>query len=71
MIDRMQGGAESALPPQVGQFRETALDLAAGARERLSEGTDLVRNYVIRNPARALGIALGMGVLLGWLIKRR
>jgi len=71
MIDRMQEGAQSALPPQVEHLRETALDLAANARERLSEGTDLVRNYVIRQPARALGIALGMGILLGWLIKRR
>ena len=71
MIDRMQQGAESALPPQVEQLRETALDLAASARERLASGTDLVRTYVIRQPARALGIALGMGVLLGWLIKRR
>lgn len=71
MIDRIQERPESGLPPQVEHLKETALDLAASARERLSEGSDLVRNFVIRQPARALGIALGTGILLGWLIKRR
>lgn len=71
MIDRIQERPETDLPPQMEHLKETALDLAASARERLSQGTNLVRSYVIRQPARALGIALGTGILLGWLIKRR
>jgi ElaB/YqjD/DUF883 family membrane-anchored ribosome-binding protein len=71
MIDRIQERAETGLPPQVEQLRERALDMAATARERLGEGTDLVRGFVTRHPARSLGIALGMGIILGWLIKRR
>ncbi len=30
-----------------------------------------LRDYIVKEPTRALGIALGMGVILGWLIKRR
>ncbi len=70
MIDRIQG-LESALGPQADELKEKALEYAASAREMLSGGTDKVKNYVAKEPARALGIALGLGVLLGWLIKRR
>jgi len=70
MIDRIQG-LESALGPQADELKERALEYAASAREVLSEGTDKVKTFVVNEPARALGIALGLGVLLGWLIKRR
>ena len=70
MIDRIQG-LESALGPQADELKERALEYAASARELLSEGTDKVRDFVLKEPARALGVALGLGVLLGWLIKRR
>lgn len=51
--------------------KEKALDFAASAKERLTLGGDAIKTYTIEQPARALGLALGMGVLLGWLIKRR
>jgi ElaB/YqjD/DUF883 family membrane-anchored ribosome-binding protein len=51
--------------------KESALDMAASARERLSQGQAFVREFTLREPAKALGIAAGIGVLLGWLIKRR
>jgi len=70
MIDRIQG-LESALGPQADELKERALEYAASACEVLSEGTDKVKTFVVNEPARALGIALGLGVLLGWLIKRR
>lgn len=70
MIDRMQG-LESEFGPQAEQLKERALEYAATARERLAEGSESVRQYIAREPARALGIALGVGVLLGWMIKRR
>jgi len=70
MIDRIQD-VGAGFGPQADQLREKALDLAAAARERLAKGTDVVRDYTIQQPAKALGLALGMGVLLGWLIKRR
>jgi len=70
MIDRIEDiGAGYA--PQLDDVKEQALVYAAAARERLAEGRDKVRAYIVNEPARALGIALGVGVLLGWLIKRR
>jgi ElaB/YqjD/DUF883 family membrane-anchored ribosome-binding protein len=70
MVDSTQG-LESGFGARVDDVKEKALDLAATAREQLSGGGQLVRDYIVKEPARALGIALGMGVILGWLIKRR
>jgi len=70
MIDRVQG-LESSYGPQAEELKEKALEYAATAREQLVQGSEKVRGYVVQQPARALGIALGVGVLLGWLIKRR
>ena len=69
MIDRMQG-LESAYGPQAEEMKERALEYAATAREQLSMGSERIRDYVVKEPRR-LGIARGVGVLLGWLIKRR
>jgi ElaB/YqjD/DUF883 family membrane-anchored ribosome-binding protein len=70
MIDRIQN-LEATLGPQAEEVKERALEYAAVARERLAEGSEMVKGYVVKEPVRALGIALGVGVLLGWLIKRR
>jgi len=70
MIDRIQN-LESNYGPQLDEMKEQALIYAASARERLAEGREKVRDYIVNEPARALGIALGVGVLLGRLIKRR
>jgi len=70
MIDRIQG-LESALGPQADEWKERAMEYAASAREMLAGGTDSIKDYAVKEPARALGVALGLGVLLGWLIKRR
>ena len=48
-----------------------AMEYVGTARERIAEGAAFVKDYVAKQPARALGIALGLGVALGWLIKRR
>lgn len=69
MIDRLE--KSDGFSMQVEQAREQALELAATAREQWAEGRRHVKNYIMTHPERALGIALGMGVLLGWLIKRR
>lgn len=70
MIDRMQG-LESSYGPQAEELKERALEYAAVARERLAEGSDRLREFVVKEPTRALGIALGVGVFLGWMLKRR
>ena len=72
MVDRTQDLEASQVPGLgVGDLKERALELAATAREQLSGGSRLVREYIVKEPTKALGVALGMGVILGWLIKRR
>jgi ElaB/YqjD/DUF883 family membrane-anchored ribosome-binding protein len=71
MNDRIPEIDGGALGAPLEQAREHALELAAALRERVAEGSESIRAYTLNQPARALGIALGVGVLLGWLIKRR
>ncbi len=70
MIDRIRE-AEGGLGAPTEMLRERALDMMAVAREKSAQGVEAVRQFTINKPAQALGAALGMGVLLGWLIKRR
>lgn len=70
MVERTQG-LEAGLGASAEAIKERALEITATAREQLSGGTQVLRNYIVKEPMRALGIAVGMGVLLGWLIKRR
>lgn len=70
MIDRAED-ATAGWNPQAEELKEMALQYATAAQERLAEGSERVKDYVVRQPARALGIALGLGVLVGWMIKRR
>lgn len=68
MSERIQAaGAPKAGPGA----KERALEAAATAKESLGFGLGVVRRYIEKEPARALGLALGVGVLLGWIIKRR
>lgn len=69
MIDRLRD--VEGFGPTAEAAKEKALDFAATAKERLGLGGQAIKSYTIEQPARALGLALGMGVLLGWLIKRR
>ena len=69
MYDRVQG-TKSEFTPQLEEIRAMARQDVAVARERLAEGRDMVRDYVAREPVKALGVALCIGVVLGWLIKR-
>jgi ElaB/YqjD/DUF883 family membrane-anchored ribosome-binding protein len=70
MSDRTQG-LEEVLGSSVDDLKERALEATATVREKLSGGSQILRDYIVKEPTRALGIALGMGVILGWLIKRR
>jgi len=73
MIDRIQSlqDLQENLGPQAEEIKERMLEATAAARERMGEGLQALRGFVTEKPAQALGLALGMGVLLGWLIKRR
>ncbi len=70
MIDRIQP-SEAGFADQAEELKAQALEYAVTAQAKFSEGSELLKTYVTKQPARALGIALGVGVVLGWLIKRR
>jgi len=70
MIDRLQSTG-AGYSDQAEEIQAMALEYAEAAKMRLAEGGEFVKDYVTKQPARALGIALGVGVVLGWLIKRR
>lgn len=70
----MDGRIETASPgpsAEAGGLQDRALEFAATARESVSGGMGKVKEYIGKQPVRALGVAFGIGVLLGWLIKRR
>ena len=70
MFDRIQD-LQTSLGPQADQLQEQAAILTASAREKWAEGQEFARNFIAEKPAQALACALGLGVALGWLIKRR
>ena len=69
----MSSASSQAAHPAGGQgdVKERALEFAATAREQVSGRTRGLREYIVKEPTRALGIALALGVVVGWLIKRR
>ena len=69
MENRVQG-VKTEFTPQLDDIKAMASQDIAVARERLSEQTAILSDYVMREPVKALGIALGVGVVLGWLIRR-
>ena len=69
MNDGVQG-VRAEFTPQLEDIRAMARQDVAVARERLAERSAIVMDYVVREPVKALGIALCVGVILGWLIKR-
>jgi ElaB/YqjD/DUF883 family membrane-anchored ribosome-binding protein len=70
MIQRV-GDTNGGLAHHAEHWKEEALDLGATAREQFLQGTRVIREYTLKKPATALGVALGIGVFLGWLMKRR
>jgi ElaB/YqjD/DUF883 family membrane-anchored ribosome-binding protein len=70
MIDRITS-VEGGYTDQAEELKARALEYADIARQKLNEGSEFVKDYVHKQPARAVGIALGLGVVLGWMIKRR
>lgn len=61
---------KSEFTPQMAELRAMARQDVAVARERLADGRAIVTDYLVREPVKALGITLLIGVALGWLIRR-
>lgn len=70
MIDRMHD-MESSYAGQAEELKAMAVEYASTAREKIELGTEQLKAYVLREPVKAIGMAVGIGVALGWMIKRR
>ncbi len=64
--------------PTADQAREAVAEVSARAREgfdQAREGLDqalaTTREQIVRHPARSLAVAMALGALIGWFIKRR
>jgi ElaB/YqjD/DUF883 family membrane-anchored ribosome-binding protein len=69
MENRVQG-VRAEFTPQLDEVKAMVRQDVAVVRERLAERTAFIREYVAREPVKSLGVALCVGVALGWLIKR-
>jgi ElaB/YqjD/DUF883 family membrane-anchored ribosome-binding protein len=57
--------------PQIDELQAMAQQDVEVLRQRLADGSTLVKDFVAREPVKALGLALCAGVVLGWLTRRR
>jgi ElaB/YqjD/DUF883 family membrane-anchored ribosome-binding protein len=71
MIDRLDALKNMDVNQQVDALREAAADMTAVARERFEQGGKALKDFVMRDPIKALGLAVGLGLFLGWMVKRR
>jgi len=51
--------------------KESGRHLQQTARSQFQFWSVRLRTIIVENPRTSLGVALGIGVVLGWLIKRR
>ena len=66
-IQEVRARAEQSLQQAKGRLSELEQD----ARRRAQEMTDATEGYVRDNPWQSVGIAAGVGLLLGLLMSRR
>jgi ElaB/YqjD/DUF883 family membrane-anchored ribosome-binding protein len=64
-------GIVHSVGERVRDFVENAEDGIVQARETLADATDNVTTQIRRNPLPATAIALGIGVIVGALLRRR
>jgi ElaB/YqjD/DUF883 family membrane-anchored ribosome-binding protein len=63
--------ARAHVEEQLEELREALGDAGEYAREKTRDAAHAVDQHVHRSPWQAIGIAMGVGVLLGWLSGRR
>jgi ElaB/YqjD/DUF883 family membrane-anchored ribosome-binding protein len=66
-----QHDVEAQATNQAQELANVALQCAAIAGARIADAKERIKDYATREPMRALGIALGVGLAIGWWIKRR
>lgn len=70
-LSRLLGASKNLATEKLSTARSNATDLLGRGRERVSGAYEGGQNYVREEPMKALLVAAGAGLLLGYLIKRR
>lgn len=63
--------AKEKLLSSLSSSRESAMHYASGAREQINQRVEATGEYVREKPIQSLGMAAGVGFLLGLLVSRR
>ena len=67
-IDALNGGGG---PPRGAEaVRPSGAELSRLAQDGLMRGTSVIREFTVTKPAAALCVAVGLGVFVGWIVKR-
>lgn len=70
-INEAAGAAQHAFGEAKSSLLEAVDDVVGGMRGELHAQLDTIENYVAERPLQALGIAAGVGLLLGLLLRGR
>lgn len=62
---------ETVLRPRTERARRMLEEWGPAVREKAPQWARTVENWMAKSPGVGLAVALGTGVALGWLIKRR
>jgi ElaB/YqjD/DUF883 family membrane-anchored ribosome-binding protein len=70
-LSRLIGAGRNLAGEQFGRVKETAGDLLQRGRERASSAATGTTDYVKEEPLKSILVAAAVGVVLGYLVKRR
>jgi ElaB/YqjD/DUF883 family membrane-anchored ribosome-binding protein len=69
-IGEMGGIAKEAAREKLGELRETATHAYQRGRERAGEAVKGVEHYIQEQPIKSLLMAAGLGLLVGFFLRR-
>jgi len=67
----MGSHVRDAAQEKIGQLRDRAQEYYQQGRERISDWEESLEDYVRERPLQSILIAAGVGVVFGWLWRRR
>lgn len=70
-VTDLAGEAKRYAQHRVGEVQQSAGQWASAAKDKAAEYGGVISDFVQRNPYKTLAIAVGAGMLLGMMLKRR
>jgi ElaB/YqjD/DUF883 family membrane-anchored ribosome-binding protein len=70
-LSRLVGAGRNLAGEQFGRVRDSASDLLQRSRERASSAASSTTDYIKEEPLKSILVAAAVGVVLGYIVKRR